>query len=80
MALPAQFLAHGHCQGRKDLRCVAWRDLVLDLPAQCPVSNIEIVPRLKVDPELRRGPKISGKPKCRVGRDRAATAHDVIGP
>lgn len=39
-----------------------WRDLLFDLTANGAIGDIEIVARLQIDPELRRGPEIASEP------------------
>jgi hypothetical protein len=58
--------------------CSSRRNLLLDLSAHGSVSDVEIMARLEVDPELRRCPKISSEPHRRIDRDAPATEHDII--
>jgi hypothetical protein len=51
-------------------------DLALDYPRPLSARYLEIVMRLKVDPELRARVEESGKPECCVGRDRPLTFDD----
>ena len=50
-------------------------DLLFDLGAHCAFGDVEIVTGLKIDPELRRRPKIAPQAQCGVGRDAAASEH-----
>jgi hypothetical protein len=44
----------------------AWLDLSLNPAAHGPVGNVEIIARLKVDPEFRRRAEVSTEAQCRV--------------
>ena len=50
-------------------------DLLFDLGAHCAFGDVEVITGLKIDPELRRRPKIAPQAQCGVGRDAAASEH-----
>lgn len=51
-----------------------------DLGARGAGSNVRIVTGLKIDPEFRRRPEIAPQTKRCVGRDAAASVHDIVQP
>jgi hypothetical protein len=55
-------------------------DLTLDPPAKLSIGRLQIVTRLKVDPEIRRGAEITREAECRIGGDAAAAERDVVEP
>src|ERR1044072_5055875 len=55
-------------------------DLALDPPTKLAVCCFQIMPGLKVDPEIRRGAEITRKAERCVGADPAAAEHDVVDP
>lgn len=54
------------------------RDLPLDRAAQRPLGDIQIVPGLKTEPELRRRPEVASEAQCGVRRDGAAAEDDIV--
>ena len=55
-------------------------NLLFDFGAHGAFGDVEIVTGLKIDPELRRRPEIAPQAESSVGRDAAASEHEIVQP
>ena len=56
----------------------ARRNLSLNPSAQRSTRNFQVVMRLQIDPEFRRGAKVSSESECGIRGDSPPTKHDII--